>query len=171
MSNILKVVLLFMGSMMLLGWWKNRNSGGGAAGLVVPSGNLPRSIRLNNPLGMIYSEFNKWQGQTGSDGYLCIFESPEFGIRAGMINLRNGYFKKGFNTIEKIIRKYVGTKAPENVVQNYINKVAKGLNISKDTPMMAGLIPALAYELHIFEAGGKYFEKSDFTHIYSKYNI
>lgn len=168
---MLNIVLIFVGLMMIIGMFKKRTNGGGGVPAPAGNGNLPRSIRLNNPLALVYSEFNKWQGQIGSDGYLAVFESPEFGIRAGLINLRNGYLKKGFNTIDAIIRKYVGSKAPEQVITNYINKVSRGLNISAHSPLMPSVIPALAYEIHIFEAGAKYYDKDTFFHVYRKYNI
>lgn len=53
-----------------------------------------RGIRNNNPFNIKYNAANKWQGQTGSDGIFCKFDTMQNGVRA---------FKK---ILETYARKY-----------------------------------------------------------------
>ena len=68
---------------------------------------------------------NNVGGIKGSSGTYKTFDTLENGIKAYIDNLSNGYFSKGLNTPETIMRKYTGF---ENLnwlekVNNYINDV------------------------------------------------
>lgn len=83
---------------------------------------------LNNPFNVVKSS-SKWQGKLpavpGTD--FEKFDTLENGIRAGLINLRNGYFAKGLDTPAKIINKYSPAHGKGNNVastENYKSYLA-----------------------------------------------
>lgn len=100
--------------------------------------NTPRGIRNNNP-GNI-RRGNEWQGQIPdaqrTDSAFCQFVTPEYGIRAMCIILRNYQQKHGLNTVSGIIRRW----APpgENDTQAYIDNVARATGVTPDQPVDTG---------------------------------
>jgi hypothetical protein len=87
---------------------------------------LTRGMRNNNPFNLRFS-FSKWQGLVGKDDKgFCIFDSLEHGVRAGIINLRNGYFNQKL-TIQLLVSKYA--PAFENNVQNYVSHLCSYSNV------------------------------------------
>lgn len=63
----------------------------------------------NNPFDIIYSNGSKgFKGCTGESAGFCVFDKEENGCRAGMM-LVLSYIKKGYNTIDKFIRRYSAT--------------------------------------------------------------
>lgn len=89
---------------------------------------IPRGIRNNNPGNIEKGE--AWQGLSkdqSSDPRFCVFDAPEYGIRA-IEKILISYENRGINTITKIIE----TWAPsvENNTQAYIDAVAASSNIS-----------------------------------------
>lgn len=87
-------------------------------------------IRNNNP-GNIRATNIKWRGQVGSNKGFVVFDTPENGIRALAINLRNKQRLHFLNTVEKIIGDPVWGWAPatENDTKSYINAVARAMNV------------------------------------------
>lgn len=79
---------------------------------------LPKGIRNNNPFNLVKSS-SQWMGKLakGTDSRFEQFSSMELGVRAGLINLRNGYFRKGLITPNGIVNKY----APEFENKNNLN--------------------------------------------------
>lgn len=70
-----------------------------------------RGYRNFNPFNMDYNPRNKWQGlkgieQTGNPPRFCVFESHEFGIRAGAVLLTTYQDRHGLNTVEKILNRF-----------------------------------------------------------------
>ena len=63
----------------------------------------------NNPMAIIQNPPDNWQGLVGSVNGKLKFSSMAYGVRAGVINLYNGYFAKGNNTLLGIFKVY----APE----------------------------------------------------------
>ena len=86
--------------------------------------NNPYNIR---PIGTAVN-FNGVTGQKEgfrgdkSIGYFLVFDELNSGIRAGMKNLVNGYFKKDINTVSTIISRYAPSSDGNNTT-NYINGV------------------------------------------------
>lgn len=92
----------------------------------------------HNPTNIIKSSA-QWEGKTltplkiiveGRNTRFEAFENDYFGIRAALLNLKNGYFNKGKNTLEKIISKWA--PATENNTTNYINTAVKLTDWDKD---------------------------------------
>lgn len=87
---------------------------------------LPRGIRNNNP-GNIKAG-DSWQGATGQDdtGY-AQFDTPENGLRAMAVNLKNQQKMHGISTVEDLVTKYAPPS--ENNTTAYINSVAQQLGV------------------------------------------
>ena len=94
--------------------------------------NNPRGIRNNNPGNIRWGD--DWQGLVPktqqTDKSFCQFVSPEHGIRAMMIILRNYQLKHALNTVSGIINRWAPPN--ENNTQAYINSVADALNVTPD---------------------------------------
>lgn len=78
-----------------------------------------RGIRNNNPFNIKRSH-QGWQGETkvNSDPVFCRFSNINYGIRAGIQLLRNGYLAKGYKTVDAIINRYA--PSTENNTSSYI---------------------------------------------------
>lgn len=93
------------------------------------SNNQPRGIRNNNPGNIRWGD--DWRGlipdAERTDKSFCQFISPEYGIRAMIIILRNYQRKYGLKTVTDIINRW----APpvENNTLAYINSVAKEIGV------------------------------------------
>lgn len=82
---------------------------------------LSRGIRNNNPFNIRRSK-SCWKGLVPSnDKEFCTFSTVTYGLRAGLVLLRN-YVRKGFNTPRKIVHRY----APpvENDIDAYLAFIA-----------------------------------------------
>ena len=109
-------------------------------------------FRINNPLNIRYSSANNWKGQTGQQSGFCVFDTPENGIRAAMVNLKS-YRKQGVVTIGDIVSRWA--PPTENNTQNYIDFVCKklGANISDEVEQDAQSYIALLQAMCIMEIG------------------
>lgn len=121
------------------------------------SGNvLTKAIgyRINNPLNIRYSSANNWKGQTGQQSGFCVFDTPENGIRAAMVNLKS-YRKQGVITIGDIVSRWA--PPTENNTQNYIDFVCKklGANIRDEVEQDAQSYIALLQAMCIMEIGAQ----------------
>ncbi len=88
-----------------------------------------RGMRNNNPFN-VRSTDDQWLGKIGVDDKgFCIFSALEYGIRAGLVNLYNGYFSKNLD-LRAIISKYA--PASENDVEAYLNSIRKMTGIYSD---------------------------------------
>ncbi|KLU14702.1 MULTISPECIES: structural protein [Xenorhabdus] len=95
---------------------------------------MSRGIRNNNPGNIDHNPANKWQGQMGietgvKNPRFCLFESPEYGIRA-LMKLLTNYHKGGHNSVSKMINRYAPNS--ENNTSAYIKGVAKALNVDSN---------------------------------------
>jgi len=80
-----------------------------------------RGIRNNNPFNLVKTAI-KWQGKTaGTDSRFETFESVEYGIRAGIIDIIGDIGNKGQDTIKKLIT--VFAPPHENDTTAYIRYV------------------------------------------------
>lgn len=88
-----------------------------------------RGERNNNP-GNIRISGNAWQGKVqGSDSAFETFASPEMGIRAMAVLLRN-YQKQGLKTVRQIISRWA--PANENNTAAYVAAVASAVGVGAD---------------------------------------
>lgn len=105
------------------------------AGLVLLGGggfavyNATRGIRNNNPGNMRFNPRITWRGQIGADadGFV-IFATPEDGIHALTVNLRNQQRLHALNTVADIITKYA--PGNENDTAAYITDVAARMGVA-----------------------------------------
>lgn len=88
-----------------------------------------RGIRNNNPGNIRWTAKDHWRGTVGQDedGYLK-FESPEMGIRAMAIVLRNYGVLHDLHTVKDIITRWAPPE--ENDTASYIAAVSKALGTS-----------------------------------------
>jgi len=97
--------------------------------------NSPRGIRNNNPGNIRWGD--EWQGLVGksqrTDKSFCQFTSPEYGIRAMIVILRNYQSKYGLRTITGMIKRWAPPN--ENDTQAYINSVAQATGTNADRPI------------------------------------
>lgn len=123
---------------------RNRQTRGGSTG----SGRTPRGIRNNNPLNIEYRSNNRWQGQTGSDGRFATFSTPEHGIRAAAVDIRNKG-RRGLDTVAEIITAWAPPS--ENNTAAYAQSIARAMGVGPNdrldlndptvlTQMIAGMI-------------------------------
>jgi hypothetical protein len=91
-----------------------------------------RGIRNHNPGNIRWGD--DWKGLVPAaqrtDKSFCQFISPEYGIRAMVIILRNYQRKHGLNTVSGIISRWA--PASENDTQAYISSVAQATGVSAD---------------------------------------
>lgn len=93
---------------------------------------LSRGYRNNNP-GNIRLTSEMWKGEIkGTDKSFKTFQSMAYGYRAIFVTL-NSYFKKGFDTIEKIINRYAPSS--ENYTDAYIKTVVRKTGIPANQPL------------------------------------
>lgn len=94
----------------------------------------PRGIRNNNPGNIDYNPINKWKGLNPKspelDSRFCVFISPEYGIRALMVLLRNYDKKHNLNSIRQIINRWAPSH--ENDTSAYVKHVSKLMGIDYD---------------------------------------
>lgn len=106
----------------------------GDAEMSIDLSTAPRGIRNNNPGNIDFNPLNKWKGLNPKskelDSRFCVFISPEYGIRALMILLRNYEKKHGLNSVRQIINRWAPTH--ENNTSAYMTHVAKMMNVGLD---------------------------------------
>ena len=97
--------------------------------------NKSRGIRNNNPGNIRWGD--EWQGLVPqaqrTDKSFCQFISPEYGIRAMIIILRNYQSKYGLKTITGIVKRWAPPN--ENDTQAYIRSVATATSTDADKPI------------------------------------
>lgn len=94
-----------------------------------------RGIRNNNPGNIRWGD--DWKGLVPTaqrtDKSFCQFTSPEYGVRAMVIILRNYQQKYKLNTVSGIIKRWAPPN--ENDTLAYINSVAQATGVSPDQPI------------------------------------
>ncbi|MCW0974382.1 structural protein [Pantoea sp. JV6] len=97
--------------------------------------NKSRGIRNNNPGNIRWGD--EWKGLVPqpqhNDKSFCQFISPEYGIRAMIIILRNYQSKYGLKTITGIVKRWAPPN--ENDTQAYIRSVAQATGTDADKPI------------------------------------
>lgn len=127
---------------------------------------IPRGIRNNNPLNIRVG--NTWLGEVTNptDDEFEQFVHVCYGLRAGFILLKRYINRYKLNTIEKIISRWAPHN--ENNTRSYINQVARGMNITPDTPLLyedKNTICALVYEM-IYVENGQHIQMSEIVAAY-----
>ena len=89
-------------------------------------------IQNNNPFNIKYNKFNRWKGLKGENKGFCVFESMDYGIRAGVIILRNYINKYNLTDVQSIIARWAPSS--ENPTSNYISYVSSYLRSHNHTP-------------------------------------
>jgi hypothetical protein len=90
------------------------------------------AIPYKNPLAMIQRPADDWQGLKGSDNGKLQFDTMPNGVRAGVINLYNAYFKRGKNTLRTIFAAYAPKGHGANDPLNYANIVSQKIGVGID---------------------------------------
>ncbi len=92
-----------------------------------------RGIKNNNP-GNIRQSDTDWLGESAIDNDLEFeeFDTPEQGIRAMAIVLKNYYFRHGLKTIREFITRWA--PPTENDTEAYITAVSKEVGLEPDQP-------------------------------------
>ena len=127
---------------------------------------IPRGIRNNNPLNIRIG--NTWLGEVTdpTDNEFEQFVHICYGLRAGFILLKRYINRYKLNTIEKIISRWAPHN--ENNTRSYINQVARGMNITPDTPLLyedKNRMCALVYEM-VYVENGQHIQMSEIVAAY-----
>ena len=96
----------------------------------------PRAIRNNNPLNIRRTK-DKWFGQLPkqTDPFFVEFSTPTYGFRAAFRLMHTYYFKYQLHTLQAIVRRWAPPS--ENNTTNYIDFVAREVNVSPDLTLIA----------------------------------
>lgn len=110
-----------------------------------------RGVRNNN-FGNIRVSSTNWDGKIkdNTDGVFEQFQTPELGVRAMVINLRNYYNLYNKRNIRDIISKWA--PANENKTQEYIDFVSKYCNVSPLEDVSDRLFTDDAFMLRLIKA-------------------
>ena len=97
---------------------------------------MTKGIALNNPFDLEVNPNIQWEGEiptTDPTGIFCQFSTPYFGIRAGMMDLRNQQVLHGLNDIEQIIEKFAPPS--ENNTLAYVSAIVAALKVGSRDPI------------------------------------
>ena len=94
--------------------------------------NVPRGLRNCNP-GNIRKSTTAWKGETfeQNDPDFVTFETPEYGLRAMAVILKNYQRKHGLNTVRQIINRWAPPQ-DSNDTSAYVDAVAAQLGVEPD---------------------------------------
>ncbi len=110
-----------------------------------------RGERNNNPGNLMWNAGIAWQGQTGQDsGGYAIFDTPEDGLRAMMIDLKNK-IARGLNTLATLIPVYAPPS--DNPTATYISNVSAWSGIDPNQTLAASDVPNVATAMIQMENG------------------
>lgn len=116
-------------------------------------------IKRNNPGNIRFTPSVNWKGQVGNEGGFVRFDTLQNGYRAQLL-LLNGYVKKGFNTLDKIITRYA-PPTDNNPTRAYIgsygvNFVSAGTSINPNAVIAVNdfdTLSKIGYQMSLFEHG------------------
>ena len=95
---------------------------------------LPRGIRNNNPLNIMYSRRNNWLGQLGYNPVIedrfCRFEHMRWGFRAAFVLIKRYMRAQSLDTPRRIIAKWA--PSCENDTKAYLWNVCLYSGLSAD---------------------------------------
>lgn len=96
------------------------------------------SEKCSNPMNIKYVPSQKWVGEEGNYKGFVVFRNDALGYRAA-IKILLGYIGKGFDTPDKIIRRWAPES--ENDVKSYVSTVCKYSKMGRD--MVIDSVPKL----------------------------
>lgn len=88
-----------------------------------------RGLRNNNPCNLVKTGAT-WYGQTGHDGKFMRFETPEHGLRACAVMLKNYYTRNKIDTVEKIVQRMADVRVDN--IPRYTRNLARLINVKPD---------------------------------------
>ena len=93
---------------------------------------IPRGVRNNNPHNLKDSG-DRWQGWDGTstDEDFIVFNSPEDGMRAGMMNHLTHFVDYGDTTVEKLLER-ASPRSDNPNFDEYADYVAEKLGVDRD---------------------------------------
>lgn len=133
-----------------------------------------RGMNLNNPGCLRHSKKKKksnWIGKSNNqpDKDFVKFDSMYHGVRANLINLRNGYINQGLTRIDAIMNKYAPPKENHtSVYADFLKQRVGDVRIDKNN------IAKLAFFIFQYETDhefGNYFSISDIQAVINKERI
>lgn len=97
---------------------------------------VPRGIRCNNPLNIVYSPKNKWYGLTQRrlDDHFCTFTNPVWGWRAAGMLIKKYISQYKLNTIELIVKRWAPATDGNNT-KAYIERVETMSGIGRNVTL------------------------------------
>ncbi len=114
-------------------------------------------IRTNNPFAL-KSSGEAWNGLAGEENGFYVYESKEYGTRAGLIVLYNGYIQQNLLTPYTLFEKYA-PQSDNNDVINYAIYIADKLGNAQEpdqginTPIQRCQWRDVARWIPIYESG------------------
>lgn len=133
MRNRIFILLGLLGASLAMWVYSRTQSGAGTSASITDSiasvgdsiVSTIRGIRNNNPGNIRYNAANQWQGQTGQDAAgFCTFDTPENGVRAIAVILKNYSRHYGLNTVDGIARRWSATDQ-----EAYVTNVSAALGV------------------------------------------
>jgi hypothetical protein len=111
-----------------------------------------RGHKNNNPFNIIDTK-TKWNGESSqnNDSKFEEFVTLEHGIRAGLLNLWNVYFARGYN-IRQLLNKYAPA-SDNNNTEAYIKAVSGRVGLDPDTIPAKSDYLKIAHAILIHENG------------------
>lgn len=136
---------------------------------------LKNDVRFNGVANITRCPFNirasknMWLGLVGAHKGFAKFKDLTYGVRAGIILIRN-YVERGYNTVDKIIRRYAPEN--ENKTENYIQFVTCYIQVSRHCPLPSDIdhILRLCQAITFYECGYE-LTYEDFIHVVKQFNI
>lgn len=126
--------------------------------------------KLLNPMALTGDD--AWRGKVDKHGIFVVFNNLELGIRAGMKNLRNGYFNRGVNTLYEIFKRYAPEGHGRNNPKSYAETVAGRMGVSPSQVLDWNTHgPSLSYQIHRVEAGYDWVSEAQFNNVFNKYGL
>lgn len=120
------------------------------------------SQRTNNPGALFWDGITKWQGMNETltlKNSIIYFDTPDYGVRAQLMTLKNYSKKHGVNTLNKLTARYApvgsgvhATNSPivyANILSSYIGI---GVNDTFNLDSNRELLAAIGYFIHRVEA-------------------
>lgn len=111
-----------------------------------------RGERNNNPGNLRWNANINWQGQTGHDpGGYAMFDTPENGLRAMMIDVKNK-IQRGLNTLNTLIPVYA-PPSDNNPTGSYIANVSRWTGLGPDDVLDMNNVQAISTAMINMENG------------------
>lgn len=98
---------------------------------------MSKGVEFNNPFDLEISPYFRWQGETvattGLVNRLCVFDTLEDGLRAGMKDLFNAWKLDGLTTLNKLGYHYAPPTENDSIA--YVSGLVKTTGWGADDPI------------------------------------